>query len=261
MVPLSEPTKKEVKMKKVLKIVGVAALIVVIGVATLGTVALAQGEEGSTSPFDLRGRFRTAIAGILGITVEEYDAAVEQAKGQVADEAVAEGWLTEEQAERLQSRMEQMPRGGMRGMVPFGKMDRGVMGRDTSLTSIAADALGMTLDELQAAMQGGESIADLAAERNVDTQTIVDAYVADLSESLAQHVADGKMTQQQMDDALEQAAAQATEQLDEAWQDAGRMGRGMDRGGSRGFRPGTKAPPEADPETSGTVDTSGLSGL
>lgn len=253
-------------MKRTIRYVGMAALATVIGVVTLGSVALAQGEESSTGTLGLRERFRTAVAGILGITPEEYDSAVAQARDQVVAEGVAEGWLTEEQAERLQSRLEDGFAGPLRGGRPSGEMGRGLMGHEVSLTTVAADQLGLTVDELRAALQGGQSIADLAAEQGVETQAIVDAYVAELTEALAQRVTDGKLTQEQMDAALAQAAEQATERLNGAWPemgrpDMGRMGRGMGRGGMRGLAPDAQTQPEAAPETSGSVDTTGLSGL
>ncbi|NLS79951.1 MAG: hypothetical protein GXY76_22145 [Chloroflexi bacterium] len=253
-------------MKRVFRYVGVAALVTVIGVVTLGSVALAQGEESSTGTFGLRERFRTAIAGILGITPEEYESAVEQARDEVVADGVAEGWLTGEQAEKLQSRLEDGFAGPMRGGRPPVKMDRGLIGHEASLTSIAADKLGLTVDELWAALQEGQSIADLAADKGVETQAIVDAYVAELTEALAQRVTDGKLTQEQMDAALAQAAEQATERLNGAWPemgrpDMGRMGRGMGRGGMRGLAPDAQTQPEAAPETSGPAGTAGQSGL
>lgn len=42
----------------------------------------------------------------------------------------------------------------------------------------AAEALGMTTDELVTELQSGKSIADVAAERNVDKQKVIDALVA-----------------------------------------------------------------------------------
>ena len=67
-------------MKKFWTIAGIATLVAVLGVVSLGAVAYAQ-DDGSGGPFDFGGRFREAISGVLGISVEEYDAAVDQARG------------------------------------------------------------------------------------------------------------------------------------------------------------------------------------
>ena len=61
-------------------------------------------------------KFKEALAGILGISVDDYNAAVDKAQQQVLDEAVADGVLTEDQAEMMQWRMSQEPGPGLRGM-------------------------------------------------------------------------------------------------------------------------------------------------
>lgn len=213
-------------MKKVWKVVGIAAMVTILGVVAVGAVAYAQ-DDGSGGPFDFDGKFREALAGILGISVDEYDAAVDQAQGQVVADAVDEGWLTEEQAELLQWRLNQMPGDGMRGLGKgLGGFDRGMPGGGTHLTSIAADALDMSLTELLTELQGGLTIADVAAEAGVDTQTIVDAYVVELKQDLDEAVAEGRITQKQADYQLEQAGERVTDQLDNTWE-------GNSRGGGR----------------------------
>jgi hypothetical protein len=197
------------------KIVGIASLVAILGMVTIGAVAYAQDDDGSGWPFDFGQTFREAIADILGISVDEYDVAVEQAQGQVVDEALAEGWLTEDQAEMLQWRMEQGREFGRRGTMgkDFGGLDRGMMGRGNNLTSIAADELDMSLPDLLTELQSGKSIADVASDKGVDVQDIVDAYMVQLTESLNEAVAEGRITQNQADWQLEQAQERVTDQL------------------------------------------------
>ncbi len=207
-------------MTKFWKIVGATTLVAVLGLVAVGAIALAQdSDSGSDGPFDFATRFREALANILGISVEEYDAAVEKAQDQVVDEAVAEGWLTEEQAELLRWRMDQAPGFGMRGMGRgFGRHGWGIGGfLGDNLLSIAADKLNMKLTELLTELQDGKSIADVAKEKGVDTQTIVDAYLAQLKENLDKAVADGRITQKQADYMLQQAEERVTDQLDNTW--------------------------------------------
>jgi polyhydroxyalkanoate synthesis regulator phasin len=221
-------------MKKVWKLVGIATLVAVLGVAVVGAVAFAQDDEGSGFPFDFHQRFREAVAEILGVTVDEYDAALDQAQSQVVDEAQAEGWLTEEQAEVLRWRMEQAPD---MGRVDVGKALRGVgrgIGRPgDSLVSTAADVLDMSLTDLLTELQDGESIADVAAEKGVETQEIVDAYLAQIGEDVDEAVADGDMTQTQADYYLQRAEERALEQLDNTWE-GGPRGFDGSHGGRRG---------------------------
>lgn len=215
-------------MKRIWKIVGIVSLVAILGVVSVGAVAFAQDDEGA-DPFDFGQRFKEALAEILGVSVEEYDSAVDQAGQQVVDEALAEGWLTEDQAEMLRWRLEQAPEGRMpriaRGFP--GLAGRGGLG--TSLTSIAADELGMSLTDLLTEMQDGKSIADVAEEKGIDTQGIVDAYLAEVKEEIDEAVAEGTMTQKQADFLLERAAERAADRLDNVWPEGG-----MDRGGHRG---------------------------
>lgn len=63
----------------------------------------------------------------------------------------------------------------------------------------AAEALGMTRDELREALRSGQTIADIASEKGVELQTVVDAMVASAEERLAEKVADGTLTQEEAD--------------------------------------------------------------
>jgi hypothetical protein len=217
-------------MNRFWKMTGIATLVAILGLAAVGTVAYAQEDDGSGSPFPFGERFKEAVAGILGVTVEEYDAAVEQAQGEVVDEALAEGWLTEDQAERMQERMDQGP--GARGMGKgFMGPHGGVMGRGgDSLIGMVAEELDLSVQELFSELQDGKSIADVAGEKGVDVESIADAYLAQLEENLTQAVAEGKITQNQADWKLEQAQERVQEQLNNTWE-----------GGFRGF-PGGRRP-------------------
>ncbi len=55
--------------------------------------------------------------------------------------------------------------------------------------SVAAEALGMTEDELKAELEAGKSIAQVAEEQGVDLQTVVDALVAEGTERLEAAIA------------------------------------------------------------------------
>ncbi len=234
-------------MRRAWKVVGIAALVAIVGAVAVGAVAYAQDED-SNFPFDFGQRFREALADILGITVEEYDAAVDSARDQVVGEAVAEGWLTDDQAELFRFRMDQMPNKhfgfGTRSMPrSFGFYNRGMLGWGDSLLSITADQLDMSLTELLTEFQGGKSAAELAEEKGVETQAIVDAYLAELKADLDEEIADGDMTQKQADYYLERAEAQALDRLERTWEGRmlfrmpGRSGHGM-RGGEMQGTPG-----------------------
>ena len=203
-------------MKRTWKIVGIATLVAILGLAAVGAVAFAQEpEDGADWPFKFRDKFREAIAGALGIDVEKYDAAVEEAQGKVLEDAVAEGVLTEEQAERWQERAElgfdrgMMPDGalGFRGpgMRP-GRGHGGFMGGPgNSLVAVAAKELGMEVDALLAELRDGTTVAELL-DGDVDdiADAIADAHLAPIEERLEEAVANERITEEQAASMLKQ---------------------------------------------------------
>lgn len=102
------------------------------------------------------------------------------------------------------------------------------MGRDASLIAVAAEVLGMDRWELVAELRGGKTIADVAAERGVDLQDIVDAFLAKKSEWLQGQVDAGRITPEQADEILARAAEHVVEQLSTVFEPTprGRAGRG-----------------------------------
>jgi polyhydroxyalkanoate synthesis regulator phasin len=197
-------------MKRFWTIAGAATLVAVLGaVAVVGVVAAQEPSEGWPAwASGFPQQMKEAVASALGISVDEYDAAVETARDKVLERAVTEGHLTQEQADRMRERMGQRfefgP--GMRGRGAWGPGMMGpVMGwadAENSPMALAAEALGMTADELLAELRDGKSIADVANERGVDPQTIADSILANMKDKLAQAVADGKITQEQADHIL-----------------------------------------------------------
>ncbi len=67
----------------------------------------------------------------------------------------------------------------------------------------AASALGITTDELATELRAGKTIADVAGEKGVDVQTVIDAMVADANARLDEAVAAGRITE---DDAADKRA-------------------------------------------------------
>jgi hypothetical protein len=204
-------------MKRIWVVAGIATLVAILGVVGVGALAYAQ-DDGSGGLFDFGGRFREAIAEALGISVGEYDAAVDQAQEQVLSDALEEGLLTEEQAQRLQERMENGP-----GLWDWGR-GKGFMGPrgglmghgEDSLIPLIADELGISVQDLFAELQDGQSFADLLTEDQI--VNITNDYLTQLEENLNQAVADGKITETQASAMLEQAKERVPEVLNGTWE-------------------------------------------
>jgi hypothetical protein len=62
--------------------------------------------------------------------------------------------------------------------------------------SVAADALGVTEDELRESLQGGSSIAEVADAQDVEVETVIDALVAAAQAELDERVAAGELDEE-----------------------------------------------------------------
>jgi hypothetical protein len=91
-----------------------------------------------------------------------------------------------------------------------------------------AKLLGMTLDQIWAERIQGKTLADIAKDKGVDTQKLVDALVASQKTMLDQAVTDNRLTQAQADKWLAWYAQSAALQLTEPY------GPGFGMGGMRG---------------------------
>ncbi|MEO6122524.1 MAG: hypothetical protein ABIR32_02365 [Ilumatobacteraceae bacterium] len=58
------------------------------------------------------------------------------------------------------------------------------------IAATAATALGITADDLKTELDAGKTIADVATEKGVDVQTVIDAIVADQTADIATRVTD-----------------------------------------------------------------------
>jgi hypothetical protein len=204
---------------------GVLALVLVFGTATFAAQSgdgdatatpEAESEDSDTTAVPgfrwdgLRGNDGAELAEALGITVAELQAAYQEAWTAAINQAVADGLLTQEQADQLLLE----GNGGFRG-------HHGLFGSDTD--EYLADALGISVEELQAAraevtaarlaelVEAGvitQEQADLAAAQQavqnyVDREALQAAVQDAYETAIAQAVADGAITQAQADQLLE----------------------------------------------------------
>lgn len=142
----------------------------------------------------------------------------------------------------------------------YGLATRGAWGGpDSSLTAVAADVIGIEQADLVAELTAGATIADVAAEYNVDAQAIVDAYVQPRTDTLDAAVAAGRITQDQADAMLAQMEDMIGAKLDQAWQ---AQGNGYGNGACDGTCIGTPGqggagPNWSDTDGDGTCDNHG----
>lgn len=119
------------------------------------------------------------LAGELGISVEELQAAQEKAQRAGIDQAVADGDLSAEQADLMLA----------------GQALREYVDHEAVLEQV----FGMTMEELEAAREDGVKIRDLLEEQGLDRDSIQEAMQAAHEDAIARAVADGVITQEQAD--------------------------------------------------------------
>ena len=76
------------------------------------------------------------------------------------------------------------------------------------LTAVSA-VLGITSEELKTTLADGKSLADVAKEKSIDVQKVIDAVAASIKSEVSQAVKDGKLTQAEADKRLAEVSAHA----------------------------------------------------
>lgn len=143
------------------------------------------GGMGRSGSFGRGGRFGgqidydSLLAEALGISVEELQAAYEKANAAARQQAVEQGLMTQDQADLMAARSQLMS----------------YLDRDT----LQAKALGISTEELQAAYDEGKPLVVLAYELGFDQATLRTNMQTAYTEALQQAVADGVITQEQVD--------------------------------------------------------------
>jgi hypothetical protein len=108
------------------------------------------------------------------------------------------------------------------------------MGRHgAAALDVAADLLGMTVDELATELRDGATIAELAGAQGVSLDSIVEAYKAQAAEKLAEAVEGGRITQERADEMLESMGERYLEMLENGMPFRDGPGRFGPRGGEQ----------------------------
>jgi len=226
-------------MNKLLKTVSIITIVLIVGALAIFTVASAQEPEGpGRSPGgnrggrgfgpphglmqneDLRAQMQAALAEALGLSVEaletaqaegqtlkelaeaqsvepaEIREAMEAVRQEAIDQAIEDGLLTQEEADRLGQggpKREFGHRGGPAQGFIFDEEFR------TQIEAAVAEALGLSVEELEAAKADGRSLQEVASAQGVEMTDIRAAVQAVHQAALDQAVADGLLTQEEAD--------------------------------------------------------------
>ncbi|MCD9020809.1 hypothetical protein [Cohnella silvisoli] len=107
--------------------------------------------------------------------------------------------------------------------------------------SAAAKVLGLSADQVKEQLSAGKSLADLATDKGVDVQKLIDAEKTALTSSINQAVKDGKLTQTEADKQLKDVA-----NIAEKIVNGKGFGEGHRHGGGHGRGFGGEKPSDAE---------------
>lgn len=179
---------------------GLLVTAIAFGGISLATVSSAQAAEGLTMehrggpgiPGAPDGRlfpgsnidYDALLADALGITVEELEAAQQKANQSAIDLAVEEGLFTEDEAALMHARL--------------------LVKDAIDPQALNAEALGMSPEELQAALDDGQTMQDLLTEKDLTPAAYREAYQAAYENALQALVEQGVITAEQAELLLDQ---------------------------------------------------------
>lgn len=184
--------------------------IVLAGVA--GATSYASAQEPGTTPaptrhekrIERRDNFLGRVAANLGVTLDQLKQAFKSAAIQTVDDALANGDITQAQADNAKAKIESGDGLGLGRLLGpaqgrHGKQGRVQKVRDGIVDSVAA-ALNMSADDVKTQLKSGKSIADLAGG-NLDA--VKAQITSDAKAKLDAAVASGKLTQDKADKAFQ----------------------------------------------------------
>lgn len=193
-------------MGKKLRVLGfVAAGVLVVGAASFGASTLVHATQGDDKPAprELVDEFLSRVAAKLGISQEELSGAIKSAELEMLDEAVAEGRISEERAERVRERIEE-GRGFLGLPVRGPRIGARVIRAGLHLVvDPAAEVLGMERQGLVAELRDGKSLAQIGKEQGVGLEELKSGILEGAEAKLEEAVSNGGLSEERADRVLQ----------------------------------------------------------
>jgi hypothetical protein len=183
-----------------------ALLIAVLALTLIGGAgaAIAAAQD---SPSSRVSSYLEGVAKHLGVSSDELKDAMKAAAIDEVDAALADGRISEDEADALKERIESgeappffLPFLGPRfDHVPGRPHFDGMHFFFEEKLSTAADYLGLTQDELEERLNDGSSLADVAQAEGKSVEGLKQALMDDATERIDQALEDGKLTEDEAD--------------------------------------------------------------
>ena len=212
-------------------LIGVSVVVALVVALTVGVVAHAQ----TPTPQGKDASFWSFLAQRLNTTPEAVQQAVRGAAKDVVAQALSTGQLTQDQATKANERIDrwqgQAPFGFLAGRAAQAGLDKARAHLSKVGLEAAAQALGMTAQDLKAELDKGQTLRQVAQARGGDAAKVEQAVADALKAEVDKAVAAGKLSQARAD--------QAKSRVDQA------VSRLMDAnlGAARQAKPDAKAHP------------------
>lgn len=177
---------------------GILVMVLISALAVTGVATAAPNPQADTAKTGHFQDFLAKFAVNLGVDQDKVVAAFDATKKQMLDEAVQQGRLTQDQADKISARNDKPGwfgglagkmndrKPGLKGVVRIGKNDM-------------ATALGITQDQLKSELQSGKKLPQIIADHGLTTEQFHQKMLDIQKEALSKAVSDGKMTQEQAD--------------------------------------------------------------
>ncbi len=174
-----------------------------------------QGPHGAAAHEERFDTFVDKLADNLGVDELKLRTALVKTRLELLDEAVKDGRLTPEQAERIKQHIQQSGGSGFFGEPPGGRLGPGAGGQHGSMAggpwmaiaSAAEEALGLGPEQLKAKMHEGKSINEIAADLGKDQARVKQKMLEGLRSRIDDAVKAGRLPAERaeaMESGLEQ---------------------------------------------------------
>lgn len=185
------------------RFVGILVAALILAVTVTGVALATPNPQGKAGKANLYQDFLAKFAINLGVDKDKVVAALDATKKQMLDEAVQQGRLTQEQADKIAARTNGNLGwfGGFHGK----KHDRkpGFKEGGRNFNGDMAKALGITPEQLKSELQSGKKLPQIIADHGLTAEQFHQKMIEIKKEALAKAVSEGKLTQEQADNMIQ----------------------------------------------------------
>jgi polyhydroxyalkanoate synthesis regulator phasin len=174
-------------------LLAIVAGILAVAVAAAQTSSPTPSATGT--PSSLADRFKEGLASQLGISVDELNTALTNTQNSLIDQAVADGKLTQTEANKLKSHINDD-----NNLFPFrGVRQHVAQNLKVAFVDEAAKVLGVDPSVITDGLKNGDSLATIANNNGMSTDDFKTKLLAQVKTDLDAKVTSGDITQDQAD--------------------------------------------------------------